>query len=220
MTKPLTMMFSSFIEQCRRPEHFSHEVRCLNDHDALSFGGIRCSEKQGRFTYGQAYIRKLHDKQYEFVGLWTLSTKPSRPDIWVQGGFTLFKNGKMKFEREVTALHLHLFIKVCRYLGMHLRVEEARLEQARHEFVKAMDAFDSRWSELRRDEDPELSSKSENCPKAGDFSSWFFAHKLRPLFSGERVVDANTSFNLDIRDRMVTHPYRAFEQKQQMRCQQ
>ncbi len=83
-----------------------------------------------------------------------------------------------------------------------------------------MDAFDSRWTKLGRDEDPALSPRTENCPKAGDFSSCFFAHKLRPLFSGERVVDANTSFNLDIRDRMVTLPYRAFEQKQQLRHQQ
>ncbi len=54
MTKPLTMMFSSFLNQCRRPAYFIHEVRRLNDYDVLSFGEIRRCEKRGCFTYGQA----------------------------------------------------------------------------------------------------------------------------------------------------------------------
>ncbi len=108
----------------------------------------------------------MHNKQYEFVGLWTLSTKPSRPDIWGQGEFTLFNNGNMKFERAVTPLHIHWFSKVCRYLGVHLRIEETRLAQALRDFDKAIVMFNTQWE---RDEALELPPTEMHYPKAGGF---------------------------------------------------
>ncbi len=91
------MSLLEFFKGCRRPLYYKSKVNKLNVHVLLSLGGIRQCMAKYRFVYGQAYIVRDPKGWYRFVGFWTLPTKPSRADMWVEGRFKRHK-GQMKFE--------------------------------------------------------------------------------------------------------------------------
>ncbi|EHV5558203.1 hypothetical protein K0W35_004963 [Vibrio parahaemolyticus] len=216
MSKPLTMTLPDFLKQCRRPIYYKATINKLNNHEVFSLGGLRQYLGKQCFGYGQAYLQKLTQGDYQFVGLWTLPSKASRSDIWVQGRFKLSKN-IMRFEEEVTLAHLHLFFKVCRFLNVHWRVERQKMFQAQKAYYKAMEQWRSgALEEYECAHEPDDHPYSPR-PSYYEFNSWFFAHHMAPLFYGERMPLSDPLFSLDARDRVVTPPYQALMQKQQIR---
>lgn len=218
MTGSITLTVSDFLTHCRRPVYYKATINKLNNHEVFSLGGLRQSLGKQCFGYGQAYLQKLTQGDYQFVGLWTLPSKPSRPDIWVQGRFKLSKS-IMRFEEEVTQAHLHVFFKVCRFLGVHWRIERQRVSQARREYYKAMKQWQSGvLEEYERALEPGDYPHTPR-PSPYEFNSWFFAHDRAPLFCGERMQASDPQFSPNVRDRVVTPPYQALMQKQQIRGQ-
>ncbi|WDG12058.1 hypothetical protein PUN50_26940 (plasmid) [Vibrio campbellii] len=226
MNAPIEMPLIEFLCQCRRPLHYKTAVNKLRNFEALSLGGVRQSLGKPCFAYGQAYVKKLTKGQYTFVGLWTLPTKPTRQDCWIQGTFTLHK-GVMHFEQSVTTAHLRGFFKVCRYLGVHKRIATARYRHAYQAHGQALIHWQKHWQAVEEEyathPDPVRFEETLNVelgsrPRCHDFGCWFFANNYAPLFDGE-VLPANPmstrSPNLDIRDRILTHPWRALNQKRE-----
>ncbi|HBC3529421.1 TPA: hypothetical protein KDZ68_003415 [Vibrio parahaemolyticus] len=212
------MSLLEFFKGCRRPLYYKSKVNKLNVHMLLSLGGIRQCVAKHRFVYGQAYIVRDPKGWYRFVGLWTLPTKPSRADMWVEGRFKLHK-GQMKFEESVTAGHLAAFFKVCRYLGVHKRVEVTRYQQASQRYHENTHQRGEDWEFEYgfRDLTAEYQMKREQ-------GSWFLAERLPPLFCGLTLDGLNVKGNhrrshieQDVRDRMVVSPLVAMVYKQEIR---
>lgn len=212
------MSLLEFFKGCRRPLHYKSKVNKLNVHVLLSLGGIRQCVAKHRFVYGQAYIVRDPKGWYRFVGLWTLPTKPSRADVWVEGRFKLHK-GQMKFEESVTAGHLAAFFKVCRYLGVHKRVEATRYQQANQRYHENAHQRGEDWEFEYgfRDLTAEYQMKREQ-------GSWFLAEGLPPLFCGLTLDGLNVKgsyrrshIEQDVRDRMVVSPLVAMVYKQEIR---
>ncbi|TOG88576.1 hypothetical protein [Vibrio parahaemolyticus] len=212
------MSLLEFFKGCRRPLYYKSKVNKLNVHVLLSLGGIRQCVAKHRFVYGQAYIVRDPKGWYRFVGLWTLPTKSSRADVWVEGRFKLHK-GQMKFEESVTAGHLAAFFKVCRYLGVHKRVEATRYQQASQRYHENAHQRGEDWEFEYgfRDLTAEYQMKREQ-------GSWFLAEGLPPLFCGLTLDGLNVKENYrrshikqDVRDRMVVSPLVAMVYKQEIR---
>ncbi|WP_140272478.1 hypothetical protein [Vibrio parahaemolyticus] len=218
------MSLLEFFKGCRRPLYYKSKVNKLNVHVLLSLGGIRQCVAKHRFVYGQAYIVRDPKGWYRFVGLWTLPTKPSRADVWVEGRFKLHK-GQMKFEESVTAGHLAAFFKVCRYLGVHKRAEAIRYQQANQRYHENAHHRCDDWEEMMRLEFEygfhEVTTEYLQKRKQG---SWFLAERLPPLFCGLTLDGLNAKGNdrherikPDVRDRMVVSPLVAMVYKQEIR---
>ncbi|MGR5308084.1 hypothetical protein [Vibrio mediterranei] len=125
MDSVITMSLLTLLKHCRRPLHYKTKINQLRNHEILSLGAIRQSNNRGGFEYGQAYIQKCTKGRYEFVGVWTLSSKPTRQSCWVQGAFTLDED-KLVFEVGIDETLLRAFFKICRYLGVYKREEVCR----------------------------------------------------------------------------------------------
>lgn len=199
MKTVLSMSLQSFFKKCHRPVNYKAEVKALRIHDVLSLGGIRVSDGKDGFHYGQAYIKKEEKDRYSLTGIWTVVTKPSRKDMWMQGSFSLNK-GRVNFENGMTKDHLRAFFKICRYLGVHKRAEKKRSQQARRQWIKASDA-------LRTE------SYRYQLPVKEHYGSWFFAQDIEPLFCGEVLSGlclnrgyrcGKVGIDIDVRDRMCT----------------
>ncbi len=203
MNDTLILSLNEFLSRCHRPLYSRGRINRLKNNDVLSLGGIRqCIGKQV-FAYGQAYIEKQTHGWFRFVGLWTLPTKPTRPDVWVEGRFKVHK-GQMNFEDGVTLAHLQAFYKVCRYLGVHKRAELERYFAA-HE----------RWEDIETLEyEYDLYWITENYLKKRACGSWFFAENLSPLFCGEVFLSGKAE--QDIRDRVITQPLFAIVKKHEL----
>ncbi len=221
MTKPLTMTLLDFLKQCRRPLYYKSKVNKLNVHALLSLGGIRQCVAKHQFVYGQAYIIRDPKGWYRFVGLWTLPTKSNRADVWVEGRFQLHK-GQMRFEDSVTATHLTVFFKVCRYLGVHKRVEVVRYHQAYQAWCKNVTQRNQYWEEaMRLESEYGLYHVTTGYLYKRELGSWFLAEDLPPLFCGLILdglkVNRHTHIEQDVRDRMIVTPLMAMYYKQEIR---
>lgn len=213
MSQAISMSLLEFFKGCRRPLYYKSKVNKLNVHALLSLGGIRqCVAKQ-RFVYGQAYIVRDPKGWYRFVGLWTLPTKPSRADMWVEGRFKLHK-GQMTFEESVTTEHLAAFFKVCRYLGVHKRAEVTRYQQANQRYHETGNQKRDDWEEMMKLEfEYGLYNVTSEYLQKREQGSWFFAERLPSLFCGLTLdgLEVNGCYRhqhikQDVRDRMVVTP--------------
>lgn len=205
MDTPITMSLLTLLKHCRRPLYYKTKINQLRNHETLSLGAIRQSNNRGGFDYGQAYIQKRTKGRYEFVGIWTLSSKSTRKWCWVQGGFTVNK-GQVQFENDIDKQQLRAFFKVCRYLGVYKRDEERRLRIiiASHRRVNIQYPHDH---------------GSYDYPLKNEEDSWFYEHDFKSLFCGEVISSGlgwqSEKFTLDIRDRIATDPVLVFLDKYQ-----
>ncbi|EIO4563400.1 hypothetical protein LQM11_004026 [Vibrio parahaemolyticus] len=221
MTEPLTMTLPDFLKQCRRPLYYKSSVNKLKVHALLSLGGIRQCVAKHQFVYGQAYIIRDPKGWYRFVGLWTLPSKPNRPDVWVEGRFQLNK-GQMMFEDSVTATHLTAFFKVCRYLGVHKRVEVIRYQQAYQAWCKNVTQRNQYREEVQRlESEYGLYHITTGYLYKRELGSWFLAEDLPPLFCGLILdglkVKRYSHIKQDVRDRIIVTPLVAMYYKQEIR---
>ncbi len=222
MSHETSMPLLEFFKRCRRPLYYKSMVNKLKVHALLSLGAVRQSLGKNQFVYGQAYIVKEPKGWYRFVGLWTLPTKPTRPDVWVEVRFQIHKS-QIVFEESVTLAHLNVFFKVCRYLGVHKRVEIARYQAALQRSHEYVDLNNTYWEEAMKLEfEYGLDDVSHEYLHHRACGSWFLAERIPPLFCGVvldglRIDKRYKSISPDIRDRIAAMPLVVMNHKQDIR---
>lgn len=117
---------SDFFKKCRRPIYYKSRLNKLRNGETLILGSISEEIENQDNTINicaQAYIQKKTKGVYQFTGLWTVPTKPSRPMIWCSGDFRLEKSNLI-FCNENSEVNLHNFFLICRWLNILKRVTE------------------------------------------------------------------------------------------------
>lgn len=117
---------SDFLKKCRRPIYYKSRLNKLRNGETLILGSISEEIEHQDNTVdicAQAYIQKKIKGLYQFTGLWTVPTKPSRPMIWCSGDFRLEKSNLI-FDSEHSEVNLHNFFLICRWLNILKRVTE------------------------------------------------------------------------------------------------
>ena len=105
----------------------------MRNGDTLSLGAINTdydfpqpNDKNDRLeACAQAYINKESKGVYYFTGLWTIPSKPSRPDIWTTGTFTINK-GEITLSEQTSPEALRSFFLVCRYINRLINADKQR----------------------------------------------------------------------------------------------
>lgn len=113
----------TFFKKAQRPIYYKAKLNKMRNGDTLSLGSIIANypaplpdnENNQLNAYAQAYINKETKGIYSFTGLWTIPSKPSRPDIWTTGTFTINK-GVITLTDSSCDDALHSFFLVCRYI--------------------------------------------------------------------------------------------------------
>lgn len=113
----------TFFKKIHRPIYYKATLNKMRNGDTLSLGSIIANypsplpdiEDHQLKAYAQAYINKETKGIYSFTGLWTIPSKPSRPDIWTTGRFTISK-GVITLTDDTCDDELQTFFLVCRYI--------------------------------------------------------------------------------------------------------